>query len=105
MYSVYPRPIAAESRGVTEAFLFPAPLALAAIEFAFFGADEFVLRILRRRAEALLVVVFGRVLIKAPRTSSSGSWAVTIKTPAISEIKLSNMMKGFDLIFEKLLRR
>jgi|SRR6266850_1440888 len=94
--------MASASLCVTELFLFPARLALAAVELAFFEVadDELVLRIRRRRDAALLFVVLGRVLRNAPRTSSSGSCAVTSKTPHAREIKLSNMMKGFDLILE-----
>jgi hypothetical protein len=77
-------------------------LGLAAVEFAFFEVadDELVLRVRRRRDAALLLVVLGRVLRNAPRTSSSGSCAVTSNTPHAREIKLNNTMKGFDLIFE-----
>jgi hypothetical protein len=92
--------MASDNLCVIELFLFPVRLALPAVEFVFFGVDEFVVRVRRRRDGALLFVVLGRVLIKAPRTSSSGSWAVTIKTPQARAIRLSNMMKGFDLIFE-----
>jgi hypothetical protein len=75
-------------------------LAFAAVEFAFFEVADDELRIRRRRDAALLFVVLGRVLRNAPRTSWSGSWAVTMKTPQARAIKLRNMMKGFDLIFE-----
>jgi|SRR5882724_8031651 len=95
--------MASASLCVTELFLFPVRLAPATVEFAFFEVaddDELVLRIRRRRDGALLFVVLGRVLRNAPRTSSPGSCAVTSKTPHAREIKLSNMMKGFDLIFE-----
>src|SRR5258708_11237346 len=94
--------MASASLCVAELFLFAVRLALAPVEFAFFAVadDELVLRTRRRRDAALLLVVLGRVLRNAPRTSSPGSWAVTNKTPHTREIKLSTMMKGFDLIFE-----
>jgi hypothetical protein len=92
--------MASASLCVTELFLFAVRLAFAAVEFAFFEVADDELRIRRRRDAALLFVVLGRVLRNAPRTSSSGSCAVTSKTPHARETKLSNMMKGFDLIFE-----
>jgi hypothetical protein len=59
----------------------------------------FVLRVGLRLRVALVFVVFGRVLRKAPRTSSSGSWALTIKRPQAKAAMASNVMKLLDLIY------
>jgi hypothetical protein len=48
---------------------------------------------------AFVFVVFGRVLRKAPRTSSSGSCALTIKRPHAKATTGSSMIKLLDLIY------
>jgi len=82
------------------AFVFDLPL------FVFFALfvlllpvdDVFVLRgARRRRAGAFVFVVFGRVLRKAPRTSSS-CCAPTIMNPQTNAIAISGMTKILNFI-------
>jgi hypothetical protein len=74
----------------------------ALLVFAFFGPVDpallFVLRGGLRLRDAFVFVVFGRVLRNAPRTSSSGSCALTIKRPHAKATMASSMMKLLDLI-------
>jgi hypothetical protein len=71
--------------------------------FAFFAmVDEALLFVLRgglRLRDAFVFVVFGRVLRKAPRTSSSGSCAFTINSPPASATIANSVMKLLDLIY------
>jgi hypothetical protein len=44
-------------------------------------------------------VVFGRELRNAPRTSSSGSCALTIRRPQVKATIANNMIRLFDFIW------
>jgi hypothetical protein len=76
--------------------------ALAIFEpFVFLFVDDVLLfagRCGRRRRVAVGLVVFGRVLRNAPRTSSSGSCALTINKAPTKATTANNMMKLLDLI-------
>jgi hypothetical protein len=62
-------------------------------------APLFVLRGGRRTRLAFVFVVFGLVLRNAPRTSSSGSWALTIKKPQATATINNNMIRLLDFIY------
>jgi len=88
-------------------FLFPEFFTIAPLEFVFLflGAPDdelpvFVLRGRCLREGAFALVVFGRELRNAPRTSSSGSCALTTNRPKASATTANNMMKIFDLILK-----
>jgi len=69
--------------------------------FAFIAVADaalFVLRGGRRRRDALAFVVLGRELRKAPRTSSSGSWALTTSRPQVKATIANRNKKFLDLI-------
>jgi len=76
--------------GAAELFVF--------VDFWVFALDVFVLRGGRRRRDAFAFVVLGRELRKAPRTSSSGSWAFTISRPQVKATIAERIMKFLDLI-------
>jgi len=62
--------------------------------------DELVLRGggRRRRTGALALVVFGRELINAPRTSSSDCWALTIKKAQPNATATNGVIRILDFI-------
>jgi hypothetical protein len=62
--------------------------------------DELVLRGggRRRRTGALVLVVLGRELINAPRTSSSDCWALTIKKAQPNASATNGVIKILDFI-------
>src|SRR6266849_548069 len=87
---------------------FVALFALAVLVFAFLtdaDVDDVaevllavvVLRGLCRREGAFVFVVLGRVLKNAPRTSSSGSCALTANKPQARATTARIRTKGFDL--------
>src|SRR5438552_5610950 len=78
-----------------------AVLALRALfEFRAVVEDELVLRGggRCRRTGALALVVLGRVLINAPRTSSSDCWALTIKKAQLNATATNGVIKILDFI-------
>ena len=98
---VYRGTIDGRAHAVAESALTPFAVV---VELSFFGVfDDELLLVLcvvrRRRAGAFAFVVFGRVLRKAPRTSSSpGSCALTTNIPTATATRTKPMAKHLNLI-------